>query len=69
LGIDWKAQLNSNKGYFAEHGQGLGGMIEISKTLETKLFSFTPFFRYFINDPSVNENETVFGISAKAPLF
>ncbi len=65
IGFDLTASVNYNKGMFLESGiKGLGKMIEISKTVKlSKKLSLTGTFQRWLNNPNINENETVFLIS------
>lgn len=64
LSIDWEAKLGYNKDFCVEKGQGFNAMLGLSKTIPlVKNLSTTLFLRFFLNDPDIGENETVFGIT------
>ncbi len=69
LSVDFKADFAYNNGFITE-AEGFCGLIEVSRViaLTDRLF-VTPFFRYYWNDPDINENEEVFGISSSIKIF
>ena len=69
LGMDFKADFAYNNEFITE-AEGFCGLIEVSRVIAlTDRLSITPFFRYFWNDPDINENEPVFGISTSIKIF
>ena len=67
--VDFKADFAYNNGFITE-AEGFCGLIEVSRVIALTDWLFvTPFFRYYWNDPDINENEKVFGISTSIKVF
>ncbi len=69
LGFDTGAGPNYNQGYITGDNKGVGEILGISKSIELSEQVFLDaYFKYYINHPSVNEDEQVIGATLVVKL-